>query len=57
MLITPPPNPPSLPEPNVSFTILGWVDNNSIQSHFRNPENKIDSFNGTENGTELIKTD
>jgi hypothetical protein len=28
MLVTPPPNPPSFPEPNVSFTILGWVDNN-----------------------------
>lgn len=28
MLVTPPPNPPSLPEPNVSFTILGWIDNN-----------------------------
>jgi hypothetical protein len=26
MLVTPPPNPPSSPEPNVSFTILGWVD-------------------------------
>jgi hypothetical protein len=28
MLFTPPPNPPSFPEPNVSLTILGWVDNN-----------------------------
>jgi len=27
VLVTPPPNPPSFPEPNVSFTILGWVDN------------------------------
>jgi hypothetical protein len=27
MLVTPPPNPPSFPEPNVSVTILGWVDN------------------------------
>jgi hypothetical protein len=28
MLVTPPPNPPSLPEPNVSFTIVGWLDSN-----------------------------
>lgn len=28
MLVTPPPNPPTVPEPNVSFTILGWLDNN-----------------------------
>jgi len=28
MLVTPPPNPPSSPEPNVSLTILGWADNN-----------------------------
>lgn len=28
MLVIPPQNPPSFPEPNVSFTILGWVDNN-----------------------------
>lgn len=25
MLVAPPPNPPSSPEPNVSLTILGWV--------------------------------
>ncbi|HKN62080.1 MAG TPA: hypothetical protein VJW93_12945, partial [Candidatus Acidoferrales bacterium] len=25
MLVTPPPNPPSSPGPNVSLTILGWV--------------------------------
>ncbi len=28
MLVTPPPHPPSFPEPNVSFTILGWLDSN-----------------------------
>jgi hypothetical protein len=28
MLVTPPPNLPSFPEPNVLFTILGWLDNN-----------------------------
>lgn len=28
MLVTPPPNPPSSTEPNVSLTILGWIDNN-----------------------------
>jgi hypothetical protein len=28
MLVTAPPHPPSFPEPNVSFTILGWLDNN-----------------------------
>jgi hypothetical protein len=28
ILVIPPPNPPLFPEPNVSFTILGWVDNN-----------------------------
>jgi hypothetical protein len=28
ILVIPPLNPPSFPEPNVSFTILGWVDNN-----------------------------
>jgi len=38
MLVTPPPNPPSFPEPNVSFTILGWVDNNYLQADFRNPD-------------------
>jgi hypothetical protein len=28
MLVIPPPNLPSFPEPNVSLTILGWLDNN-----------------------------
>jgi len=27
MPVAPPPNPPSSPEPNVSLTILGWLDN------------------------------
>jgi hypothetical protein len=28
MLVIPPPNPLTFQEPNVSFTILGWLDNN-----------------------------
>jgi hypothetical protein len=28
LLVTPPPSPPTSPEPNVIFTVLGWVDNN-----------------------------
>lgn len=28
MLVIPPPNPPSFPDPNVSLTILGWIDKN-----------------------------
>lgn len=28
LFVAPPPNPPTSPEPNVTFSVLGWVNNN-----------------------------